>query len=163
MPDLDDLELNRTELAACEKAEVLMKRLYPHQPFPKRDTQQILRHGYGRKIEQSPQSVVVAELVLREDLAATAAVLRGRVFELKAANPNISDDRIGVLYALADMLGPTLTRDWGPLWMALRRNDWAEVLRELLDCHLVRMAAETQEHKKQITELIVMLYEGRVH
>ncbi len=163
MPDLDDLELTRTESSACEKAEIIMKRIYPHQAYPKRDSQQVLRHGFGRRIEQTPQSITVAELVLREDLAATAAILRGRVFELKAKNPDISDARIGVLYALADMLGPTMTRDWGPLWLALGRNDWAEVLRELLDCHLVRMAAESQEHKKQITELIVMLYEGSVH
>lgn len=162
MVDLDDYELNRAEMAARLTAEDLIRRVYPFTAYPRKDSLGVVRHGYGRPIEKRPMTTRVADLALREELIRTSAVLRGRVFELKATHPEVPDGRIAVLYAIADILGPEETRDWSPLWEALRRLDWPQVVQELLTCHLFKLMSETPDHKRSVSELIVMLLTGDI-
>lgn len=162
MPDLDDVELQRLEIVGMRKAEAIIRGFHPLRAFPGKDELGVVRHGYGRPIERRPISERVALVALREEMVQTVAILRPRVFELKGTHPEIPDDRIAVLYALADLLGPAETRDWSPLWDAMRRQDWATVTQELLNCHMLKLMSDTQSQKRQVSELIVMMLTGNI-
>lgn len=154
--DLDDQGLQDVENRAHPIAMDLIRGLFPMQPTPRKDAQGTLRHGFGRPIEKRPMTDAAASFVLADDLRATQATLRGRVFELIAVHPE-AEDRLPYLYAIGDLLGAEKLRDWSALWEQLRRQDWQEVGVELMTAQWDKYYASGAEKRRAVMGLILKI------
>ena len=148
--------LRMTETRAARLAERIIKRHFDMLEFPKPDQHNVLRHGWNRPIERRAKPMKVADFELREELQGTKLALHARVAMLMAKAP-ISDYRLSVLYAIADLLGPEHVRGWEPLWQALERQAWASVMKELLACNWNGLVGSTERNKELFAELIMGL------
>lgn len=154
--DLDDQQLQDVETRAHPVAMDLIRGLFPFQPYPKRDAQDVQRHGFGRPIEKRPMSDAAASFVLADDLRATQAILRGRVFELIAVHPE-AEPRLPYLYAIGDLLGAEKLRDWSALWEQLRKQDWQAVGVELMTAQWDKYYASGAEKRRAVVGLILKI------
>ena len=148
--------LRMTETRAARLAERIIKRHFDMLEFPKPDQHNVLRHGWNRPIERRAKASKVADFELREDLQGTKLALHPRVAMLMAKAP-ISDYRLSVMYAIADLLGAQQVRDWEPLWQALERHAWASVMKELLACNWNGLVGTSDRNKELFAELIMGL------
>lgn len=153
MVDLDDHQLQEIETVAHGEAMELLRSIHALQPYPKIDAAGIERHGFGRPIRKRPISEYAASVALSEDVKATVAILRGRVFELVAVHPEATS-RLKYLYAVADLLGAEKVKDWAALWDALRRQDWDGAAIELMSAHWERLFAGDSVSKRHVVRLI---------
>lgn len=149
-------ELGVTEHRAARGAEVLIKAYFQRYEFPHRDEHNVLRLGWNRPIEKRAQPEQVAESHLRQDLARIRRVLHFRVASLQALAP-ISEQRLSVLYAIADILEPEYVESWGPLWKAMEVSDWPAVMQELLRCNWNGLVGASDSKKDLFARLITAL------
>lgn len=148
--------LTMAEARGTRMAEAIIKRHFEMLAFPKRDQHDVMRHGWNRPIELRAKSPKAADFELRDDLVNARRVLHHRVAMLMAKAP-VSDYRLGVLYAVADLLGAEHVRDWEPLWRALERAAWATVMKELLACNWTGLVGTTERNKELFAELVMGL------
>jgi len=153
VPDLDDQRLQEIEGVAHAEAMELLRGIHSLQPYPKVDALGVRRHGFGRQIEKRPISEYAASVALSEDVKATVAALRGRVFELVAVHPEAAS-RLKYLYAIADLLGPEKLNDWAALWDCLRRQDWDGAAVELMTAQWDRLFACDTVSKRHVMRLV---------
>lgn len=99
---------------------------WPRDEVPRRGLDGVLRHGYGRSIETTPQPEAVARMALERDIEQVSRALARRVFVLQTAQPGCAR-KIGFLYAVADIIGVSQIRDWDELWQAANAGDWHKV------------------------------------
>lgn len=154
--DLDDQALQDVESRAHPLAMELIRGLFPLQPYPKTDAQGVLRHGFGRPIEKRAMSDATASFALADDLRATQAILRGRVFELIAVHPE-AEPRLPYLYAIGDLLGAEKLRDWAALWEQLRREDWQAVAVELMTAKWDAYYASSLDKRRAVMGLVLAI------
>lgn len=154
MPDLDDQGLLQVELRGRNEAMRLVKGLHPFTAYASRDEQGVMRHGHGRQVEHRPISLATADVALKAELVQISQVLRGRVFPLVAVHPE-AEAKVGLLYALADIVGAETMRDWAPLWEALRRGDYRSAASELLNCNWDKYYGSTPDKRRRILDLVL--------
>lgn len=119
-------ELDDVQCFARERAAEHLMLFWPRDEFPRRGLDGVLRHGYGRAIEQVPQTEAVARMALERDIQHVSRALERRVFTLQVAQPGCKA-KLGYLYAVADIIGVTQIRDWDELWAAACAGDWNTV------------------------------------
>jgi hypothetical protein len=144
------------EARATRMAEAIIKRHFDMLAFPRPDQHNRLRRGWNRPIETRPHSMQAADFELRADLVQARQVLHNRVTMLMATQP-ISEYRLSVIYAIADLLGAEYVRDWQPLWAALGRAAWSTVMRELLSCNWNGLVGTSDRNKELFAELLMGL------
>lgn len=155
MTDLDDQLLLQVELRGRNEAMRLVKGgLHPFNAYAARDEQGVMRHGHGRQVEHRPISVATADVVLKAELVQIAEVLRGRVFPLVSVHPATAS-KVGLLYALADIVGAETMRDWSPLWETLRQGDYKGAASELLNCNWDKYYGSTPDKRRRILDLVL--------
>jgi hypothetical protein len=153
MTDFDDQQLLQVELRGRNEAMNLVKGLLPFKAFAERDELGVMRHGHGRQVEHRPISPSVADVVLKAELVQVADTLRGRIFPLVAVHPQAAN-KVGTLYALADIVGAETMRDWAPLWEALRKADYRGAASELLNCNWDKYYGSTPDKRRKILDLV---------
>lgn len=156
MTDLDDASLLQVELRARHATQALLRRLFPMQEYPAKDAAGVLRHGYGRPIDQRPMTVRAAAFVLAEQVIHAQNILRARVFELIATHPEV-EPKLPPLYAIGDILGAERLRDWTALWDAMRRGAWPAVGIELMTAQWDRYVGASEDKRRAVFELILKI------
>lgn len=149
-------ELNAAESGGTRIAQSMIERGFEHLTLPARDELDVLRVGFNRPIERRPRDIRVSQQELRMDLQKIRVALRPKVFSLMAKAP-VSELRLGIIYALADIIDVQYVASWGPLWAALERHDWPLVMTELLNCNWEGLAGTTQAKKALFARLITAL------
>ena len=149
-------KLIAAEVRATRMAEAIIKRHFDMLAFPKPDQHNVLRHGWNRPIERRAKTLKAADFELRDDLVHARQLLHHRVAMLMATSP-ISEYRLSVIYAIADLLGAEHVRDWDPLWLALGRGAWSTVMKELLACNWNGLVGSTERNRELFSELVMGL------
>lgn len=147
------------ELRGRREAMRLVKGLFPFIEYAARDENQVLRHGHGRQIEHRRMSSSVADVVLNDELMRISDCLHGRIVHMVVTRPE-SAAKVGILFALADITGPEVLRDWAPLWDALRRGDDRGAAGELLNANWDRYYGSTPEKRRKILDLVLQIMPG---
>ena len=155
-PDNFARELNTVESGGARIAQSMIERGFEHQALPTRDENGVTRAGFNRPIEKRARDVRISQIELRSDLQKIRVALRPRVFSLMAKAP-VSELRLGIIYALADIIDVKYVMAWEPLWHALERHDWPTVVNELLNCNWDGLVGSTQVKKSLFSRLITGL------
>lgn len=150
--DLDDQTLLLAESRAGRRAFQLLTDLFPMQELPGEDEAGTLRLGYGRPVMKRALSKSTAVHWLRADVVLAQQTLRGRVFELLALHPD-AESRLPFIYAIGDILGAEILRDWSQLWDAMRRGDWQQVAVELLTAQWDRFYGSSADKRRAVIGL----------
>lgn len=159
MTDVSELDLSAIEQRSSGPTATLLKSLFPFTPFPRVDAAGIVRHGIGRAIEKRPMPQEVAEIALMHDITTTQQALRGRVFELVARHPDY-EDRLPYLYAIADIFGAEITRNWSKLWQLLNARDLEGAASELIVAQWDRVMGSDEPTRRAVFQLVNRLQIG---
>lgn len=124
-------ELEEVQSHARADAARHLMLFWPRTAFPHRGPDRVLRLGYGRDIERRPQAEDVSRMALERDIEHVSRALEKRVFTLQVSQPGCRN-KIGFLYAVADIIGVERVRDWSELWQAAGRGDWNAVCLHLM-------------------------------
>lgn len=159
MTDVSELDLSAIEQRSSGPTASLLKSLFPFTPLPRTDSAGIVRHGIGRAIEKRPMPHAVAEIALMHDISTTQQALRGRVFELVARHPDY-EDRLPYLYAIADIFGAEITRNWSKLWQLLNARDLEGAASELIVAQWDRVMGSDESTRRAVFQLVNRLQLG---
>lgn len=119
-------ELEAVQAAGRADAARHLMVFWPRAEYPRRGPDNVLRLGYGRAIERSPQHEDASRMALERDIEHVSRVLARRVFMLQMKQPTCRS-KVGFLYAVADIIGVERVRDWNELWQAANRGEWQTV------------------------------------
>lgn len=119
-------ELEAVQAHARAAAAQHLMVFWPRAEYPRRGPDNVLRLGYGRAIERKPQHEDVARMALERDIEYVSQALERRVFVLQSSQPRC-ENKVGYLYAVADIIGVERVRDWNELWQAAGRGEWQTV------------------------------------
>lgn len=155
MPQFEQ-RLGLAENRAERRAARIIKRHFEMHPLPTVDQHGRTRHGWNRDINRWPMPVRVADFSLSVALNEVRAALHKRVAFLMAKNP-VSELRLGVLYAMADILGVAHVRDWDALWSALEAHNWTEVVNEMLLCNWNGLVGTSARNRQLFSALITAM------
>lgn len=159
MTHTHDLDLAAIEQRTSGPTATLLKSLFPFTPLPSLDSAGIVRHGIGRAIEKRPMPRAVAEIALMHDINTTQQAIRARVFELVARHPDY-EDRLPYLYAIADIFGPEITRNWTKLWSLLNARDLEGAASELIVAQWDRVMGSDEPTRRAVFQLVNRLQLG---
>lgn len=158
--DLDDRAFAHQERLARIAAQRIVQDLHGFHPTPTRDDAGVLRLGHGRAIEVRPQSPGAADWQLMHEMSHTVAMLRGQLLPLVELHPEVLD-RLAIIYALADLMGPETMRDFNPFWESLRKGDWNSAGVTLISVQWERWLGKNMETRNKVFRLIVALSSGQ--
>lgn len=160
-PDQDAADAMQTELEAvqagarADAARHLML-FWTRAEFPRRGPDNVLRLGYGRAIERNAQAEDVSRMQLQRDIEHVSRALEGRVFVLQTKQPACRN-KVGYLYAVADIIGVDRVRDWADLWTAANRGDWQTVCVQLMALQWEALDASQVDRRMAAGKLIFEL------